>query len=245
LMQQQQHMASSFKKRTYLHGNQLASESEAANDRRPHAHRAPERGDTMRHKNIFFTIATTCATLALFAGSTLSASAQVGNFGYGSSTAAGSGGAPTGPTNLGGIYGLSSSSGSGGASTGLTDPGIFGNGLSTNGGSGGTPTGPTNPILPQFGGTAAPAIGIGAPATGSTVGTGGTPGMSSTLGLGVTTPATLGSTPGRAMPGVVTTSGMGSTLGLGGSIPGTLGTTPGAVAIPGLVNTTPGRGATR
>ena len=53
----------------------------------------------MRHKNIFFTIATTCATLALFAGSTLSASAQVGNFGYGSSTAAGSGGAPTGPTN--------------------------------------------------------------------------------------------------------------------------------------------------
>ena len=52
----------------------------------------------MRHKNIFFTIATTCATLALFAGSTLSASAQVGDFGYGSSAAAGSGGAPTRPT---------------------------------------------------------------------------------------------------------------------------------------------------
>jgi hypothetical protein len=199
----------------------------------------------MRHKNIFFTIATTCATLSLFAGSTLSAGAQVGNFGYGSSTAAGSGGAPTGPTNLGGIYGLSSSSGSGGASTGLTDPGIFGNGLSANGGSGGTPTGPTTPILPQFGGTAAPAIGIGAPATGSTVGSGGTPGMSTTLGPGVTTPATLGSTPGRTTPGVVPTSGMGSAVGFGGSIPGTLGTTPAVVAIPGLVNTAPGRGTTR
>jgi hypothetical protein len=205
-----------------------------------------QKGDTMRHKNIFFTIATTCVTLALFAGSALSASAQVGNFGYGSSTAAGSGGTPTGPSNLGGIYGLSSSGGSGGTSSGLTNPGIFGNGLSTDAGSGGAPTGPTNPILPQFGGTApAPAIGIGAPATGSTVGTGGTAGMSTTLGLGVTTPATLGSTPGRTTPGVVTTSVMGSTLGLGGSIPGTLGTTPGAVAIPGLVNTAPGRGATR
>ena len=120
----------------------------------------------MRHEHFFFTIATTCATLALFAGSTLSAGAQVGNFGYGSSTAAGSGGTPTGPSNLGGIYGLSSSGGSGGTSSGLTNPGIFGNGLSTDGGSGGAPTGPTNPILPQFGGTApAPAIGIGAPAT--------------------------------------------------------------------------------
>ena len=199
----------------------------------------------MRHKHFSFTIATTCATLALFVGSTLSASAQVGNFGYGSSTAAGSGGTSTGPTSLGGIYGLSSSSGSGGTSTGLTDPGIFGNGLSTNGGSGGTPTGPTNPILPQFGGTAAPAIGIGAPATGSAVGSGGTPGMSTTLGLGVTTPATLGSTPGRTTPGVVPTSGMGSAVGFGGSIPGNLGTTPAVVAIPGLVNTAPGRGATR
>jgi hypothetical protein len=199
----------------------------------------------MWQKRRLLAVVAACATLALFAGSTMSASAQVGNFGYGSSTAGGSGGTPTGPTIVGGIYGFSSSAGSGGISTGLTDPGIFGNGLSTNGGSGGTPTGPTNPILPQFGGTAAPAIGIGAPATGSTVGSGGTPGMSTTLGLGVTTPATLGSTPGRTMPGVVTTSGMGSTLGLGGSIPGTIGTTPGAVAIPGLVNTAPGRGATR
>jgi hypothetical protein len=43
LMQQQQHRASSFKTGTYLHGDQLASESEAANDRRPHVFRAPKR----------------------------------------------------------------------------------------------------------------------------------------------------------------------------------------------------------
>ncbi len=77
------------------------------------------------------------------------ASGQVGN-GYGSSTAAGSGGLPTGPSNLGGIYGVSSSAGSGGAPTGLTNVGTLGYGLSTGAGPAATPTGPTNPVLPQF-----------------------------------------------------------------------------------------------
>ena len=77
-------------------------------------------------------------------------SPKFGNYGYGSSTAAGSGGLPTGPSSLGGIYGLSTAAGSGGAPTGLTNLGTLGYGFSTSGGPGGVPTGPTNPIVPQF-----------------------------------------------------------------------------------------------
>src|SRR5262245_49301944 len=48
----------------------------------------------------------------------------------------GSGGTPTGPTNLTGIYGLQNSGGSGGLSTGPTNFGTSGFGLSTGAGSG-------------------------------------------------------------------------------------------------------------
>jgi hypothetical protein len=99
------------------------------------------------------------AILLMFANGHLSAIAQVGNYGYGSSTAAGSGGLPTGPSNLGGIYGVSSSAGSGGAPTGLTNVGTLGYGLSTGAGPAATPTGPTNPTLPQF----PPTIGVASP----------------------------------------------------------------------------------
>ena len=133
----------------------------------------------MRQRHYLFVLAAALVTTAALTGSAPPASAQVGNFGYGSSTAAGSGGTPTGPTSLGGIYGVSSSAGSGGLSTGLTNPGTLGDGLSTSAGSGGTATGPTNPVLPQFGGTAPTA----APAT---------RGMSA---LGIRTPGIVNSVP--------------------------------------------------
>ena len=90
------------------------------------------------------------AVLLMSLGAAFPSAAQVGNFGYGSSAAAGSGGTPTGASNLGGIYGLSSAAGSGGTPTGLTDLGTLGYGISTSGGPGGVPTGTTNPTLPQF-----------------------------------------------------------------------------------------------
>ena len=114
--------------------------------------------------------------LMLLPESSLPARAQVGNFGYGSSIAGGSGGLPTGPSNLGGIYGLSSAAGSGGAPTGLINPSTLGYGISTSGGPGATATGPTNPILPQFPATASPVAptpstpAIGLPALGNTPG---------------------------------------------------------------------------
>ncbi len=79
------------------------------------------------------------------------ANAQIG--GFGTSSAGGSGGTPTGPTNFTGIYGQSSSGGSGGFATGPTNFSTSGFGLSTGGGSGGRATGPSNPALPQYGGT--------------------------------------------------------------------------------------------
>jgi hypothetical protein len=79
------------------------------------------------------------------------ASAQIG--GFGTSTAGGSGGTPTGPTNFTGIYGQSTAGGSGGLATGPTNFSTSGFGLSTGAGSGGRATGPTNPVLPQFGTT--------------------------------------------------------------------------------------------
>ena len=146
------------------------------------------------------------AILLVLANSDLPAVAQVGNFGYGSSAAAGSGGAPTGPTNLGGVYGVSSSAGSGGAPTGLTNPGTLDYGLSTSAGPGGTPTGPTSPVLPQF------------PAT-----------------TGVATPvARAPSTPAIGLPSVTATPGVVSSLpgmpGIGSSGLGIAPAAPVAVA---------------
>jgi hypothetical protein len=111
------------------------------------------------------------------------ASAQVG--GFGTSTAGGSGGTPTGPSNFTGIYGQSSAGGSGGLATGSTNFGASGFGSSSAGGSAGRATGPTNPILPQFGGAASSGFGTGAPALGT-----GPAG-----GLGSTSPGQPGANP--------------------------------------------------
>jgi hypothetical protein len=109
------------------------------------------------------TISATAIVAAICAG-TLPAQAQVG--GFGTSSAGGSGGTPTGPTNFTGIYGQSSSGGSGGLSTGPTNFSTSGFGLSTGAGSGGRATGPTNPALPQFGGTPPGGFGSTAPTRG-------------------------------------------------------------------------------
>jgi hypothetical protein len=108
------------------------------------------------------TIASSAAVfITLFA---IPANAQIG--GFGTSSAGGSGGTPTGPTNFTGIYGQSSSGGSGGLSTGPTEFSTSGFGLSTGAGSGGRATGPTNTTLPQFGGTASTGVGGRSPAFG-------------------------------------------------------------------------------
>src|SRR6476659_3210430 len=108
------------------------------------------------------TIASSTAVFATLLA--MPASAQIG--GFGTSTAGGSGGTPTGPTNFTGIYGQSSSGGSGGLSTGPTEFSTSGFGLGTGAGSGGRATGPTNPALPQFGGSAPTGIGGSPPAFG-------------------------------------------------------------------------------
>ena len=108
------------------------------------------------------TIASSTAVFATLLA--MPASAQIG--GFGTSTAGGSGGTPTGPTNFTGIYGQSSSGGSGGFSTGPTEFSTSGFGLGTGAGSGGRATGPTNPALPQFGGSAPTGIGGSPPAFG-------------------------------------------------------------------------------
>ena len=107
----------------------------------------------MDRKRRVHTIISSAAILAAVFAGTLSAQAQIG--GFGTSTAGGSGGTPTGPTNFTGIYGQSSSGGSGGFSTGPTNFSTSGFGLSTGAGSGGRATGPTNPSLPSYGGPAA------------------------------------------------------------------------------------------
>jgi hypothetical protein len=67
---------------------------------------------------------------------------------YGTSTAGGSGGTPTGPTNPGGLgFGTSTGAGSGGVATGPLNPNAYGFGTSSAGGSGGVATGPTVPGL--------------------------------------------------------------------------------------------------
>ena len=82
-------------------------------------------------RKIVFAILTVawCAT-SMLAG-TIPSNAQIN--GFGTSTAGGSGGTPTGPTNFTGIYGSSSAGGSGGVATGPTDFGTEGFGLSTAG----------------------------------------------------------------------------------------------------------------
>jgi len=67
---------------------------------------------------------------------------------YGYSTAGGSGGTPTGPTNPGALgFGTSTAGGSGGVPTGPLNPNAYGYGVSTAAGSGGIATGPTVPNL--------------------------------------------------------------------------------------------------
>jgi hypothetical protein len=67
---------------------------------------------------------------------------------WGTSTAGGSGGTPTGPTNPGALgFGTSSAGGSGGVATGPLNPNAYGFGTSSAGGSGGVATGPTVPGL--------------------------------------------------------------------------------------------------
>jgi hypothetical protein len=166
---------------------------------------------------------------ALLMAAAVPANAQVGNYGYGSSTAAGSGGLPTGPSSLGGIYGVSSSAGSAGAPTGLTNPGTFGYGLSTSGGPAATPTGPTNPTLPQFPATVGvaapvpvalspPAIGLpSATATPGVVGSlTGIPAIgSSTLGIAPAAPAAVAPSTGTgASIGVAPAAGMAAPAGV-------------------------------
>jgi hypothetical protein len=92
------------------------------------------------------------AALILLAVGTQAAQAQI-NPGpvYGTSSAGGSGGTPTGPTNPGVRgFGTSSAGGSGGVPTGPLNPNAYGFGSSTAGGSGGIATGPTVPgLLPM------------------------------------------------------------------------------------------------
>jgi hypothetical protein len=70
---------------------------------------------------------------------------------FGTSTAGGSGGTPTGPTNPGALgFGTSSAAGSGGIPTGPLNPNAYGYGTSTAAGSGGIATGPTVPGWQQI-----------------------------------------------------------------------------------------------
>lgn len=83
-----------------------------------------------------------CATLIAIA---VPARAQIGpSSQWGWSTAGGSGGTPTGPTNPGAYgYGTSTAAGSGGTPTGPLNPNAYGWGTSFGAGSGAIPTGPT------------------------------------------------------------------------------------------------------
>ena len=87
------------------------------------------------------------SALILFAASGDLALAQISPP-WGTSTAGGSGGTPTGPTNPGALgFGSSSAGGSGGVATGPLNPNAYGFGTSSAGGSGGIATGPTVPGL--------------------------------------------------------------------------------------------------
>ena len=88
--------------------------------------------------------------LAMPARAQINASPQ-----WGWSTAGGSGGTPTGPTNPGAYgFGTSSAGGSGGIPTGPLNPNAYGWGTSLGAGSGAIPTGPTvrglGPIPPDL-----------------------------------------------------------------------------------------------
>jgi len=120
----------------------------------------------MAGKPIALAILTSACLGASMLAGTIPSNAQINSFG--TSTAGGSGGTPTGPTNFTGIYGSSTAAGSGGVATGPTNFGTAGFGLSTAGGSAGRPTGSTAPILPQLGGTpSSTPAGPGAPARGN------------------------------------------------------------------------------
>jgi hypothetical protein len=110
----------------------------------------------MDRKRRGLTVVASATVIGAIVTSAVPASAQIG--GFGTSSAGGSGGTPTGPTNFTGIYGQSTAGGSGGLATGPTNFSTSGFGLSTGAGSGGRATGPTNPALPQFG---TPPSGVG------------------------------------------------------------------------------------
>jgi hypothetical protein len=133
----------------------------------------------MDRKHLVLTILSSAFLAMTTAVGILPANAQVG--GFGTSSAGGSGGTPTGPTNFTGIYGSSTAGGSGGLATGSTNFGASGFGSSSAAGSGGRATGPTNPILPQFGGPASSGFG-NQPAAGFTTpgSSGASPGQPST-----------------------------------------------------------------
>jgi hypothetical protein len=94
-----------------------------------------------------------CAALIAFA---VPAHAQINpSAQWGWSTAGGSGGTPTGPTNPGAYgYGVSTAAGPGGTPTGPLNPDAYGWGTSLGAGSGAIPTGPTvrglGPIPPDL-----------------------------------------------------------------------------------------------
>ena len=95
-----------------------------------------------------FLVMAGCA-VALVAASGQSAHAQL-NPGpvFGTCSACGSGGTPSGPTNPGTLgFGTSSGAGAGGVATGPLNPNAYGYGTSRAGGSGGIATGPTVPGL--------------------------------------------------------------------------------------------------
>jgi hypothetical protein len=95
----------------------------------------------MNRKRIVLTILSS----ACLAASVLAGTVPVNAANFGFSTAGGSGGTPTGPTNFTGIYGRSSAGGSAGQATApsnLGASGVFG--FSAAGGSGGRLTGSTN-----------------------------------------------------------------------------------------------------
>jgi hypothetical protein len=103
--------------------------------------------DIMKQKYLMIASSALLA-LSMLAGTLPASAAHIG--GFGRSTAGGSGGLATGPTNFTGVFGRSSAGGSGGRAAGYTDFQLLGS--SEGAGSGGRSTGSTDPVRPQFGG---------------------------------------------------------------------------------------------
>ena len=103
----------------------------------------------MKQKRRVVTIASS-ALLAFLMLADISPASAAHVGGFGRSTAGGSGGLATGPTNFTGVFGRSSAGGSGGRAADYTGFQLLGS--SEGAGSGGRPTGSTDPVRPQFGG---------------------------------------------------------------------------------------------